>query len=248
MAKTDKKMPLGKTIRQQGVDTITKPELKGILGSTSGSQFTQKLDKINQNLRKSDKAGIGLGAAASNMLIREASKQSPNSVDSYMSNLMGAGRLGSEIQRRATEFGTNRDMSALVSGGEYMMPSGRTANLGFGKQYTYGGGGLGKGPYNEFNMPMGGDTNDKGIPKPTVTGGSGTDTLTGGNGTDTVTGGNGTDVVNPTTEANAFDPYSMIGTKFWKGLNKKNKKGLKSTIASLGGTRITPPSSNTLAV
>jgi hypothetical protein len=154
-------------IRQAGEGTITKPELKGILDSAKSSgQFVQKLDQINKNLKQNDKAAIGLNAAASNMLIRQASKQSPTGYDAYMSNLMGpamgTGRLGTELQRRATEFGTDRNMSSLIPGGQYMMPSGRTANVGFGKQYTYSGGGLGTGPYNSTNMPMNTGSNDVG--------------------------------------------------------------------------------------
>ena len=257
MAKNDKgkaaPMPLGKAIRQAGEGTITKPELTEILDSKSGGQFTQKLDQINKNLKENDKAGIGLGAAASNMLIRQASKQSPTGYDAYLSMVsgkptLGTGRLGTELQRRATEFGTNstnRNMSALVSGGQYMMPGGRTANLGFGKQYTYNGGGLGTGPYNSTNMPMNTGINDVG---PLAPGTAKTTTTT--------------EEEIPTTKeelpltpegmaaastGSMSDPFSLTGAFNWRRNKGRGKgRGNKSTIAASRSR--TMPTSSQLSV
>ena len=239
MANRDKKTPLGKTIRQLGEGTITKPELKDLTDKYSSGQFIQKLDKINQNLKGKDQVGISLGSGATNMLIREASKQSPTGYDAYQSLLtgkhtLGTGKLGTELQRRASEFGTTGSMGSLVPKGMTTMPSGRLSLPGIGNQYTYGGGG--KGPYDETNMPITPPTPGVG-PGPWAPG-----TTQGGGGTDTLPGGDGTDTVTPTTE---FDPYDFIGTKFWRALNKKQKRGLKSTFASSasGATRSMPTSS-----
>jgi hypothetical protein len=155
-------------IRQAGEGGITKQEFKQITqdsGKSSGAVI-QKLDQINKNIKQNDGVGINLNAGASNMLIRQASKQSPTGYDAYMSNLMGpamgTGRLGTELQRRATEFGTTGSMGSLIPRGMSTMPSGRLTLPGVGPQYTYSGGGLGTGPYNSTNMPMNTGSNDVG--------------------------------------------------------------------------------------
>jgi hypothetical protein len=251
MAKTNKKnspapMPIGKAIRQAGEGGITKQEFNEIAGNKSSGAVIQKLDQINKNLKQNDKAAIGLGAAASNMLIRQASKQSPTGYNAYMSNIMGpamgTGRLGTELQRRATEFGTDRNMSALVSGGQYMMPSGRTANLGFGPQYTYSGGGLGTGPYNSTNMPMNTGINDVG---PLAPGTAKTTPID-------------EEVVPPMTPdemaaastgtMNIQDPFGVSNTALgFRRAGKGKGKGIRSTSAASRSAR-SMPSSKTLGM
>ena len=235
-------MPLGKSIRELGMGGITKQELNTITKDSgkSSSQVIQKLDQINQNLKQNDKAGIGLGAAASNMLIRQASKQSPTGYDAYMSNIMGPamgiGRLGTELQRRATEFGTdrtNRNMSALVSGGQYMMPGGRTANLGFGKQFEL--------PKTTIKNPIGGEGYKPSMAKPGTA--------------ETTT----TEEEIPTTKeelpltpegmaaastGSMSDPFFATNSPFWKRNQGRGKrKGNKSTIAN-SRARTNPSSPN----
>jgi hypothetical protein len=231
------KTNLGQGIRIAGVDGVSKKELNIIADTTgkSSGQIIQKLDQINKNLKQNDKAAIGLGAAASNMLIRQASKQSPTGYNAYMSNIMGpamgTGRFGTELQRRATEFGTDRNMSALVPGGQYMMPSGRTANVGFGPQYEL--------PKTTIKNPIGGEGYKPSMPKP------------------------GTEVVEPTveevapTEITPTDTQApgMLGigvdlANWATGFRRAGKgkgKGIRSTSAASRSTR-SVPSSKTLGM
>jgi hypothetical protein len=252
MAKNNKgkaaPMPIGKAIRQAGEGGITKQEFNEIAGNKPSGAVVQKLDQINKNLKQNDKAAIGLNAGASNMLIREASKQSPTGYNAYLSNIMGpamgTGRFGTELQRRATEFGTDRNKSALVSGGQYMMPSGRTANVGFGKQYTYSGGGLGTGPYNSTNMPMNTGSNDVG---PLAPGTAKTD----------VTTPIDEEVETPMTPdemaQSSMDPaFSDYGDRFnlsnatgFKTQRKNRRMGIAST-RSASQSRKNAPTTNTL--
>jgi hypothetical protein len=227
-------MPMSQAIRQAGEGGITKQEFKQITqdsGKSSGA-VVQKLDQINKNLKQNDKAAIGLGAAASNMLIREASKQSPTGYDAYLSNIMGpamgTGRFGTELQRRATEFGTDRNMSALVSGGQYMMPSGRTANLGFGPQYEL--------PKTTIKNPIGGVED-----VPSTTGGDTTTTTP-------------EDIIlpekeeEPTQIVNLQDPFAVSGmATSWRRAGKGKGKGIRSTSAASRSAR-SMPSSKTLGI
>jgi len=220
---------LGQGIRAAGADGITKKELNFIADTTgkSSSQIIQKLDQVNKNLKSNDKTGINLGAAASNMLIREASKQSPTGYNTYLSSIMGpamgTGRLGTELQRRATEFGTTGSMGSLIPRGMSAMPSGRLTVSGVGKQFEL--------PKTKILNPI--------------------DLETGGN---RPPGGNNTDVeptveeVAPTTiDTQAPDMGISADLANWAtGFRRKgsSRKGAGRGAQTLGGsTRVNPTGS-----
>ena len=250
MAKNNKgkaaPMPIGKAIRQAGEGGITKQEFKEIAGDKSSGAVIQKLDQINKNIKQNDGVGINLNAGASNMLIRQASKQSPTGYNAYMSNIMGpamgTGRLGTELQRRATEFGTDRNMSSLIPRGMSTMPSGRLTLPGVGPQYTYSGGGLGAGPYNSTNMPMNTGINDVG---PLAPGTAKTTPID-------------EEVVPPMTPdemaaastgtMNIQDPFGVSNTALgFRRAGKGKGKGIRSTSAASRSAR-SMPSSKTLGM
>lgn len=154
-------MPISQAIRQAGSGGITKQELNTIVKDSgkSAADVIQKLDAINQNLKEKDKTGINLGGAASNMLIRQASKQSPNAfLDAVMGPAMGTGRIGTELQSRATEFGTTGSMGSLIPRGMSAMPSGRLTISGVGNQYEL--------PKTTIKNPIGGEGYKPSMAKP----------------------------------------------------------------------------------
>ena len=226
------KTTLGQGIRTAGADGITKKELNFIADTTgkSSSQIIQKLDQVNKNLKSNDKTGINLGAAASNMLIREASKQSPTGYNAYLSSIMGpamgTGRLGTELQRRATEFGTTGSMGSLIPRGMSAMPSGRLTVSGVGNQYE--------------------------LPKVTVKGDNIGDPLGSNRPTNLAAG---TEVVEPTVEEVApttIDTQApeMLGigadlSNWATGFRRKgsSRKGAGARAQGLGSQRVNPTGS-----
>jgi hypothetical protein len=225
---------LGQGIRAAGADGITKKELNFIADTTgkSSSQIIQKLDQVNKNLKSNDKTGINLGAAASNMLIREASKQSPTGYNTYLSSIMGpamgTGRLGTELQRRATEFGTTGSMGSLIPRGMSAMPSGRLTVSGVGKQFEL--------PKTKILNPIDLETGGNRPP--------------GGNNT----GGNNTDVeptveeVAPTTIDTQAPEMLGIGADLsnWAtGFRRKgsSRRGAGARAQGLGSQRVNPTGS-----
>ena len=163
-------MPLSQAIRQAGTGGITKQELKTITqdsGKSSGA-IVQKLDKINQNIKKNDGVGINLNSGAANMLIREASKAAPG-YDNFLglgASTFGTGKIGETLQSMVGSKATGGYINpqsgqqsmtpaverTLLPRGMDLMPSGRQTVRGVGQQYT--GGTSGAGPYNETNMPF----------------------------------------------------------------------------------------------
>jgi hypothetical protein len=162
-------MPISQAIRQAGTGGITKQELKTITqdsGKSSGA-VVQKLDKINQNIKKNGGVGINLNSGAANMLIREASRATPAFGSIFGGpSPFGTGRIGQTLQgmigSRASggyinpisgqQSRTAAVSPTLLARGMDLMPSGRQTVRGIGPQYT--GGASGAGPYNATNMPI----------------------------------------------------------------------------------------------
>lgn len=146
-------MPLSQAIRQAGTGGITKQELKTITqdsGKSSGA-IVQKLDKINQNIKKNDGVGINLNSAAANMLIREASKAAPG-YDNFLglgASTFGTGKIGQTLQSMVGSKATGGYINpqsgqqsmtpaverTLLPRGMDLMPSGRQTVRGVGKEY-----------------------------------------------------------------------------------------------------------------
>jgi hypothetical protein len=163
-------VPLSQAIRQAGTGGITKQEIKQITqdsGKSSGA-IIQKLDQINQNIKKNDGVGINLNSGAANMLIREASKAAPG-YDNFLglgASTFGTGKIGETLQSMVGSKATGGYINpqsgqqsmtpaverTLLPRGMDLMPSGRQTVRGVGQQYT--GGTSGAGPYDATNMPI----------------------------------------------------------------------------------------------
>ena len=137
-----KPAPISQSIRQAGVDGITKQELNQITKDSGKSAGTvvQRLDQINKNLKANDKTGISLNSGAANMLIRQAGKQSPTGYNAYLNMLSGGstfgnGRIGSVLQARASGTDLMGKQGNLMIGGTSIRPGGRETVRGFGPQY-----------------------------------------------------------------------------------------------------------------
>ena len=146
-------MPISQAIRQAGTGGITKQEINQITKSTgkSSGDVVQRLDQINQNIRKNDGIGINLNSGAANMLIRGASKAAPTFSSMFGSpSVFGTGKIGQTLQSMSGRR-TFDDYLGAISGkqtrtaaggptflarGMDLMPSGRQTVRGIGPQYT----------------------------------------------------------------------------------------------------------------
>lgn len=167
MAKNNQKSQGVKlAIRQAGEGGITKQELNNITKTTGASAQTvvQRLDQVNKNLQSKDAARIGLNSGAANMLIKQNSKNPVgmfNQGQGFGSGQIGkalTSMMGTPASRGYTSKGQTMGANAgtpaqMMIGGTQIRGGGRVAVKGFGKQYTYGGGTGGAGPYDGMEIP-----------------------------------------------------------------------------------------------
>lgn len=151
--KNQKSQGVKLAIRQAGEGGITKQELNNITKTTGANAQTviRRLDQVNQKLKDSDKARIGLNSGAANMLIKQNSK---NPVGMFNQGKgYGTGQIGKTLSsmmgspgiptRGGGTFGAvepfnpggNPNKPRMI-GGTQIRGGGNIAVRGFGQQYT----------------------------------------------------------------------------------------------------------------